>query len=94
MKLTALSPLGFPPRVRARGLAQSLASLDGRKVYLVDVGFENSDAFMIQLQDWLTRHEPGISTELVRWRDMHKPDPDLCLRIKHDGDAAILGVGL
>jgi hypothetical protein len=90
----ALSPLGFPPKIRARGLAQSLDTLNGRKVYLVDVGFENSDAFMLQLRDWLAAHEPAITTELVRWHDMHKPDPDLCRRIKGDGDAAILGVGL
>jgi hypothetical protein len=89
-----LSPLGFPPKVRARGLAQSLETLSGRKLYLVDVGFENSDAFMTQLQDWLGAHEPAIVTEVVRWHDMHRPDPTLCERIKHDGDAAILGVGL
>ena len=94
MTVSVLSPLGFPPKVRARGLVQSLDTLAGRKVYLVDVGFENSDAFMLQLQDWLAAHEPAITTEVVRWHDMHKPDPDLCERIRHDGDAAILGVGL
>jgi hypothetical protein len=94
MSPTVLSPLGYPPKVRARGLAQSLESMSGRKLYLVDVGFENSDTFMLQLQDWLSAHEPAIVTEVVRWRDMHKPDPELCDRIKHDGDAAILGVGL
>jgi hypothetical protein len=30
----------------------------------------------------------------VRWRDQHRPDPDLCARIRAEGDAAILGVGL
>ena len=94
MTTTALSPLGFPPGIKARGLAQSLATLSGRKLYLVDVGFENSDVFMVQLRDWLAAHEPGIATEVVRWHDMHRPDPDLCRRIEHDGDAAILGVGL
>ena len=94
MTQAVLSPLGFPPKVKARGLVQSLDSLAGRKLYLVDVGFENSDAFMLQLQDWFAAHEPAIGTEVVRWHDMHKPDPELCERIKHDGDAAILGVGL
>jgi hypothetical protein len=93
-KLTVLSPLGFPPRVKGRGLAPGLDSLEGKKLFLVDVGFENSDRFMEQLQDWLARHEPGIRTEIVRWHDQHKPDPELCARIKAEGDAAILGVGL
>jgi hypothetical protein len=30
----------------------------------------------------------------VRWGDQHRPDPDLCKRIRAEGDAAILGVGL
>ena len=93
-KLTVLSPLGFPPKVTARGLAPSLDSLDGKKVFLVDVGFENSDNFMVQLQDWLAQHEPGIDTEIVRWKNQHYPDPELCDRIRAEGDAAILGVGL
>jgi hypothetical protein len=92
--LTVLNPLGFPPRVKGRGLAPSLDSLDGKKLFLVDVGFENSDRFMEQLADWLARHEPGIRTEIVRWRDQHKPDPELCTKIQAEGDAAILGVGL
>ena len=62
-KLTVLSPLGFPPQVTANGLAQSLSSLDGKRLFLVDVGFENSDNFMIQLQGWLAEHEPSVETE-------------------------------
>ena len=93
-KLTVLNPLGFPPKVVGRGLAPGLDSLDGKKVFLVDVGFENSDNFMIQLEGWLADHEPGIRTQVVRWEDQHRPDPVLCDRIRAEGDAAILGVGL
>ena len=93
-KLTVLNPVGFPPKVTAKGLAPSLDTLDGKRFFLVDVGFENSDNFMAQLQDWLRQHRPEISTEIVRWRDQHSPDPELCTRIRAEGDAAILGVGL
>ena len=93
-KLTVLSPVGFPPRVVGRGLSPSLDRLEGKTVFLVDVGFENSDRFMEQVQGWLARHEPSIQTSVVRWRDQHRPDPELCERIKAQGDAAILGVGL
>jgi hypothetical protein len=89
-----LTPLGFPPKVKARGLAPSLDGLDGKKVFLVDVGFENSDAFMERMRIWLAEQRPDVATEVVRWHDMHSPDPELCERIKADGDAAILGVGL
>jgi hypothetical protein len=93
-KVRVLSPLGYPPKIRGRGLAPGLESLEDRKLFLVDVGFENSDVFMDQLRDWLAQHEPGVRTEVVRWRNQHQPDPELCERIKTEGDAAILGVGL
>ncbi len=89
-----LNPVGFPPTVTAKGIAPHLDGLDGRHVFLVDVGFENSDAFMRQLQGWLADHEPGVRTTIVRWRNQHVPDPELCERIRAEGDAAILGVGL
>lgn len=93
-KLSVLNPLGFPPKVTAKRLAPGLGSLAGHLVFLVDVGFENSDVFMAQLRGWLAEHEPDVRTEIVRWRDQHRPDPDLCKRIRAEGDAAILGVGL
>ena len=93
-QLTVLNPEGFPPTVAAQGLAPGLDRLDGKTVFLVDVGFENSDNFMRQLQGWFAEHEPRVQTEVVRWRDQHKPDPVLCERIRAEGDAAILGVGL
>lgn len=93
-KLSVLNPIGFPPKVTAKRLASGLGSLAGRMVFLVDVGFENSDVFMAQLRGWLAEHEPDVRTEIVRWRDQHRPDPDLCKRIRAEGDAAILGVGL
>ena len=92
--MRVLSPLGFPPKVTAKGLAPSLQTLQGRKIFLVDVGFENSDAFMVQLAGWLEEHHPEVSTEVVRWENQHRPDPVLGARIGDEGGAAILGVGL
>lgn len=92
-KLTVLDPTGYPPQVTGKGLAPGLERLDGKKVFLIDVGFENSDNFIRQLHGWMTDHEPGIQTEVVRWRDQHNPDPELCERIAAEGDAAIIGVG-
>jgi hypothetical protein len=92
-KLTVLDPTGLPPKVTGRGLAPPLEGLAGKTVVLVDVGFENSDNFMSELQGWFRQHEPEVRTTLVRWRNQHAPDPGLCSRIRAEGDAAILGVG-
>jgi hypothetical protein len=93
-RLIVHNPVGYPPQVVRRGLNNGLPTLDGKRIFLVDVGFENSDNFMIQLRDWMSMHAPAVKTEVVRWRDQHAPDPELCERIKAEGDAAILGVGL
>lgn len=92
-KLTVLDPTGLPPMVTGRGLAPALEALSGKTLFLVDVGFENSDTFMSELQGSFAQHEPHLRTKVVRWRNQHAPDPDLCNRIRAEGDAAILGVG-
>ncbi len=92
-RFRVLNPEGYPPKVNARGMAPSLDGLDGKKLFLVDVGFANSDNFMAQLHGWFEDHRPTIRTEIVRWRNQHIPDPELCERIQADGDAAIIGVG-
>ena len=92
-KFRVLNPEGYPPKVDARGMAPGLDALEGKKLYLVDVGFANSDNFMAQLHGWFEDHRPEVRTEVVRWRNQHIPDPELCERIQADGDAAIIGVG-
>jgi hypothetical protein len=92
-KLTVLDPRGYPPKVDARGMSPALETLQGKHLFLVDVGFENSDEFMRQLHGWFADNEPGIGTEVVRMQDQHQPDPELYGRIAAEGDAAIIGVG-
>ena len=67
-KVTVLNPRGYAPKITARGLAPQLDGLASKTVYLVDVGFENCDVFMHQMQGWLGEHEPQLRTEVVRWR--------------------------
>ena len=54
-KCKVLNPEGYPPKVSARGMAPSLDWLEGKKVFLVDVGFANSDNFIAQLHGWFER---------------------------------------
>lgn len=93
-KLTVLNPLGFPPRVEGASLAQRVPILDGKTVYLVDIGFTNTDVFMQELDAWFRAHLPTVTTRVARWRNRHEHDPDLAAEIREHGDAAILGVGL
>ncbi|MCC6947621.1 MAG: hypothetical protein IT539_07625 [Bradyrhizobiaceae bacterium] len=87
-------PRGYPPKVTGKRLAPRLQSLEGKTVYLVDCLFDNSEAFMDQLQDWFGIHLPQVNAKIIRPRESWVDDPEMRATIAADGDAAILGVGL
>lgn len=93
-KIVVHDPRGYPPTVVGKPLAPRLETLEGKRVYLVDCLFDNSDAFVEQLRGWFEEHLPGVDTPVIRPRESWVDDPDMRARIVHDGDAAILGVGL
>jgi hypothetical protein len=92
--IEVLNPTGYPPRVEGSSLAERVPVLDGKTVYLVDIGFTNTDVFMEQLNGWFSDHMPEVNTKVVRWRNRHEHDPELAAEIREHSDAAILGVGL
>ena len=49
-RITVLDPRGYPPKVTGKALAPRLERLDGKRVYLVDCLFDNSEVFMEQLR--------------------------------------------
>ncbi len=93
-KLIVHDPRGYPPRVDGKPLAGRLDRLDGKKVYLVDCLFDNSDVFMSELRDWFGQHLPAMNTSIIKPKESWVDDPDMRAAIEADGDAAILGVGL
>ena len=93
-RLTVLNPMGYPPRVSPKPMAPRLDSLDGKRVFLVDCRFDDSDLLLKQVQDWFTDHMPSVRTEMVQLSNVyHHDDPELWASIKANGDAAIVGVG-
>lgn len=92
--LTVHDPRGYPPKVVGKRLAPRLPSLDGKKLYLVDCLFDNSEAFMIELQGWFARNLPGVATTIVKPRESWVDDPELRARVAAEADAAVFGVGL
>ena len=92
--VTVHDPRGFPPTVAAKPLAPRLEGLDGKRVYLVDCLFDNSDVFMGELQHWFGEQLPAVQTAVARPRESWVDDPELRAAIAADGDAAILGVGV
>ena len=76
-------------------MAQRLATLEGKTVYLVETGFAGSIEFMQELQGWFGRNMPRVKTVFRHKKGtMFTDDPNLWAEIKSDGgDAVILGVG-
>ena len=92
--LTVHDPRGYPPKVTGKRLAPRLESLDGKVVYLVDCLFDNSEAFMNQLQDWFGQNLPNVRIRTIKPRESWVDDAEMRTKIAAEGDAAILGVGL
>jgi hypothetical protein len=93
-KLTVHDPRGYPPKVEGKPLAPRLEQLDGKRVYLVDCLFDNSEVFMEQLRRWLNEHLPKLETVPIKPKESWVDDPEMRATIEADGDAAVLGVGL
>ena len=87
-------PRGYPPKVEGKRLASRLPSIEGKTVYLVDCLFDNSDVFTEQLRQWFQEHLPGVHVRTIQPTKTWSDDEAMRTRIKADGDAAILGVGL
>jgi hypothetical protein len=75
-------------------MAPRLDTLDGKTVYLVDVGFAGGYEFLEELRNWFSRQMQQTRTVLK-----HKPGnmfmdaPDFWVEIKNQAQAVIFGVG-
>jgi hypothetical protein len=93
-KITVLSPVGYPPKITRKTAAPRLESLEGKTIYLVDCRFDDSIELLKQVQAWFAEHIPGVKTRIISLSATYQhDDPKTWEEIKHNGDAAIVGVG-
>ena len=93
-KFLVLDPTGYPPQVTQLGMAPRLESLDGRKVYLIDCRYDDSDIFLRQMQAWFAENMPTVEAVFVQKTGvMVQDDPRLWEEIKANNAAAAVGVG-
>ncbi len=93
-KIIVHDPRGFPPKVTGKRLAPRLEGFDDKTIYLVDCLFDNSEAFMEEMQGWFAAHLPKVRTQMIKPRESWVDDPEMRAKVVANGDAAILGVGL
>jgi hypothetical protein len=93
--VAVLDPRGQPTaQINPLPLAPRLDTLEGKTVYMVDIGFGGGYTFLEEAAAWLFRNIPSIKIELRHKRgNMFLDDPELWVEIKDKGNAVIFGVG-
>ena len=93
-KITVLNPLGQPPAIARVPMAPRIASLDGKTIYIVDIGFTDTHQFFTEMQKLLGERYPK-TTWIVRTKigTYFEDDPKLWAEIKEKGAGMIMGVG-
>lgn len=96
-KLVGLNPKGMPPAITLLPMAPrrpDFGSLDGKTIYMVDIGFNNGNVFFQEMQRWFHQHMPSVKTIYRRKAgDYPQDDPKLWAEVKAAGAAVIMGVG-
>jgi hypothetical protein len=95
-KISVLNPAATNTMVPRLPLAPRLSTLEGKTIYMVDIGWGGPEAGYHVLQvisKRLTQSIPGVKTVVVRKKGSYMmDDPDLWKEIKAKGQAAILGL--
>ena len=92
--VTVLNPLGQPPVIERVPMAPRIGDLDGKTIYIVDIGFSATHQLLMELQDLLKIRYPN-TTWIVRNKigTYFNDDPKLWEEIKEKGHGMIMGVG-
>ena len=92
---TVLDPRGQPTAViQPTPLAPRLDSIEGKTIYVIDVGFGGGWEFLEETVEWFKRNIPSVKTILQHKKGiMFIDEPEMWQEVKSNGDAVIFGVG-
>jgi len=80
-----LTPLRMAPR---------LDSVEGKTIYLVDVGFAGGREFLEELQQWFRENMPSVTTVVhMKSGNTFVDSPELWPELKEKADGVVFGVG-
>jgi hypothetical protein len=92
-KITVLSPLGTPPAVTVKAMAEPLSTLDGKTIYLVNTGFVGTERLMEEFTKWFQANYPKANIVNKRNQGMDQPTPALWAEMKEKADGVIIALG-
>ncbi len=91
-KITVLNPMGTPPPIQVKAMAERPATLDGKTLYFVNTGYIGTDRLMAEMMDWFKKNYPKTNL-VLRSGSMSSITPALQAEIGEKADAAIVGLG-
>jgi len=93
--ITVLTPLGSPPSIQPRAMAQRPDTLESKTVYIVDNGYPGSDLLLTEMAAWFEREMPNTKALYKRkgGGGFEGIDEALWAEIKEKADAVIIGLG-
>lgn len=91
-KITVFNPMGTPPPITLKQMAEPLSTLDGKTLYLVNTGFPNTERLMEEYKKWFQANYP--KTTIVDQRTgMSNLTPALKKELQEKADAVIFALG-
>ncbi len=92
-KVTVVNPRGTPPPIRLVPMANRFDTLDGKTIYVINIGF--GDTFLPEVQKVMSEKFPKTTWIFRRkaGRDYFDDDPKLWAEIKEKGAGVVMGVG-
>jgi len=91
-KITVYNPMGTPPPIQMKPMAERLNTLDGKTIYLVNTGFVGTDRLMAVMTEWFAANYPK-TTIVNAQAGMTNLPQDVRDEINSKADAVILGLG-
>jgi hypothetical protein len=95
-KISVLNPLGKAAPIPLIPMAPRLDTLDGKTVYLVDVGWGKPSGVRLleQISEWFAKNMPKVKTVIKEKAGGYGDnDPALWAEVKQKGNAMIMAIG-
>jgi hypothetical protein len=95
-KITVLNPAIASTMAKRLPLSPRLDTLEGKTLYLVDIGWGGPDAAYSvyeEMQAWFAQNMPSVKIVIKRKRGPYsQDDPELWKEIAKNGNAAMIGI--